>query len=33
MFKRTQVNPNQIVFIEFWIFKIDEPLKSYLLNP
>ncbi|CAD8208296.1 unnamed protein product [Paramecium octaurelia] len=33
MFKRTQVNPNQIVFIEFWIFKLDEPLKSFLLNP
>ncbi|CAK79031.1 unnamed protein product (macronuclear) [Paramecium tetraurelia] len=33
MFKRTQVNPNQIVFIEFRIFKLEEPLKSQLLNP
>ncbi|CAD8211224.1 unnamed protein product [Paramecium pentaurelia] len=33
MFKRTQVNPNQIVFIEFWLFKVDEPLKSFLMNP
>ncbi|CAD8187368.1 unnamed protein product [Paramecium octaurelia] len=33
MFKRTQVNPNQIVLIEFWLFKVDEPLKSYLMNP
>ncbi|CAD8094068.1 unnamed protein product [Paramecium primaurelia] len=33
MYKRTQVNPNQIVFIEFRIFKLEEPLKSQLLNP
>ncbi|CAD8070556.1 unnamed protein product [Paramecium sonneborni] len=33
MFKRTQVNPNQIVFIEFRIFKLEEPLKSQLFNP